>query len=392
MILSRRVYPPHTHGPAIAGVLLVSVIIMSGLNFAEPAISFYVGQSIRPALKLLAIAIPLGLNTLVQRSCRHLYWCWISGFIGIGGTLLLGVHLGPPGGRWIWSQPAIASNFFGLVGSGIIGGVLNIAWVRVVDWLFGKPLTQDGTFCPQCAYKIAFSPLPRCPECGREFTAAELTKPPAKSAAWMKLTRALFAALAIWGAVLLALPYVVVRLASWPGPSLWIHEYIGLLPQHEARVFAGYLTDGDDMQRAIGAECLRWLRDKPVWASSLLTRAVRTDPSALVRRVAIGGLSRAQLAEQMPGLVQHPDPDVRWTALAHFASGGVIVYPAGTPFLIQALDDPSSRVRGFVYNRLRLNTGKGFPYDPKAPREERVRQQAQWQIWWDAQEAQLPSK
>ena len=41
-------------------------------------------------------------------------------------------------------------------------------WPRVV---------QDGTFCPKCAYSLRGLPHTRCPECGHEATAEDLSRP-----------------------------------------------------------------------------------------------------------------------------------------------------------------------------------------------------------------------
>jgi len=86
----------------------------------------------------------------------------------------------------------------------------------------------------------------------------------------------------------------------------------------------------------------------------------------------------------MPGILADPDPMIRWAALASLAAGGSLPCALGTPCLIRALDDADEGVRVMAYKRLCDNTRQRFPFDPKAPRDQRLHQQAIWQEWWDA--------
>ena len=49
----------------------------------------------------------------------------------------------------------------------LAGGVLGLIVSALVKSIFVTVLEQDGTFCPNCGYKLVPRDVPRCPECGK---------------------------------------------------------------------------------------------------------------------------------------------------------------------------------------------------------------------------------
>jgi len=283
----------------------------------------------------------------------------------------------------------------------VIGGVLNLALNYLKDFLWGEVVTQDGTMCPTCAYNILHLPGPRCPECGKTFELEDLDpNPPDRACEWRRFAFQFFSVAFVCTLGYLALPSLVFRLAA----NGWydvvpVREYLTLRPGYSRDILLTHLKNGDAAERATAAYCLLFVLTPEyggIAADSETMLALKTasmiDPIATVRQSAIqtvSMMSSDSLHEILEQLVLDSDATVRWIALAHGASAG-IVDNRGTPFLIRALTDEDVTVRDHAYQRLTANTGQSFPYDPSAPLESRLEAQARWQAWWNAQQENKP--
>src|SRR5262249_28650591 len=56
----------------------------------------------------------------------------------------------------------------------LLGYAAGAAFWSLARLLCGLTIMQDGTLCPRCAYSLIGNESMTCPECGRDFTFAEL--------------------------------------------------------------------------------------------------------------------------------------------------------------------------------------------------------------------------
>jgi hypothetical protein len=270
-------------------------------------------------------------------------------------------------------------------------GILTMARL----WIIGTVLIQTGSLCPKCGYDVRHLVEMRCPECGRPFTAPELERALAGwRRAWIRAIMFPIVTLIVSGIGYSMLAHLVIR--GWLPESPAVLHVLQKAPDRSLSVARTYLEHKQDARRARAADVVTvvwaWQRTEGVGAKAealitTLKSMCLADPSARARRAAIsalGEVSRSELCRLLPHLICDEDSTVRWFALASTAGGGDLVHPEATPYLIAALDDADAAVRSWVHKRLCDNTGQRFPFNPAAPRDERLRQQATWQRWWDA--------
>jgi len=357
--------------------------------------------SFAPLLALdVAIAfspLSLGFILLVAALCTFPRRCWHFRMHALRGSLLgvaaTAVLLGalPQG---------IASEFgrlegglFSLAVGALLGALSCTLLLGAITALAGRPIPQDGTRCPKCAYLIVHLPTNRCPECGTAFSDSDIA-PISRSSGpeWRRAAARALLCAAIFGALYLAYPHVLtellVRSATRSFPRdldlVWM-SYLNCRPKAAARALAACLERDDLAQRARGADVISYLKGPNELLAHRLVRHARTEPDSRMRQICLGSLAcidARRLSESMPEFLADRDPMVRWTALASLAAGGSAPRALGTPWLISALDDLDEQVRVFAYKRLCDNTRQHIPFEPAGPRDQRLRQQAAWQDWW----------
>lgn len=345
----------------------------------------------------------LGTATLVAfflftRDCRHRRWCFLTGAMIVSTTLVASALLDPfirPGDV----VPEFVTKILpGILFLGVLGGVMGIGMAWLTRLVFGRAIVASGPACPDCGYDIRHLPQARCPECGRQLTLDDLSSSaPPVVREWRRFALITVIVAALSGGVYLSYPYVLIPawIRGW-APSRCVEAYFGIRSACSERILAEYIRSGDDDQRAAAANeigSLFLVAGERRVASDTTVDVLRTsvlhDPVPYVRQcvvISLEMMDRDLLFAQLPDILRDTEANMRYLALVLAARRKMDPDPRGTPFLIQALDDPDPKVRAIADELLRVNNSEiALPYDPNAPREQRLEEQAGWQAWWDEQ-------
>jgi hypothetical protein len=376
----------HGHAPAIVEAVAFGGLAGCIFSFARLSI---------PMLPIAVSSSSIVLLVVVAAICTFPRRCWHFGFHTLRGVVLgvaffSGALVAEPDYFVAQISPWSMAGFFMV--TSLLGALGSILLHCTRAALFGRPIVQDGEHCPKCAYVIAHLPGNRCPECGTEFSAADIAPAPSSYLSeWRPTSRRLLICLVLFGTSYLVYPYALTELLlALPGGTTadstrdceWM-SFLNRRPAATARVLCAWLERPDPNARGRAAELAMYFKSTSLdnsLANSLAQHA-QHDPESIVRETCLGSLyyvSATRLTDLMPVIRTDDDPMVRWVALATLSSWRT----RGTPWLIAALDDVDEQVREFTYKRLCYDTGQQFPFDPKAPRDERLRQQAAWQEWW----------
>lgn len=391
-----KVYRPHYHGPLVFQGALLGLALGLLCAVLDTFCRSYLGpsSSVSGWMDLLTLLTPLLLLLFIQRKCDHLKWCFFIGGVTAGCACLGAQLLLRNLDRY---EALLGSQLLGALvdsmGSGLFGGLLYVLLAKARMRIFGRVLTQNGTMCPRCAYPIVHLPEQRCPECGSGFTTNDLD-PSVRTAQprWKRLAAGAAIGFVLFETVYLVYPYVVM-----PARSAGLinddcaARWLALRPRCAEEILVDYLESGPDEPRRFAAFHLGFMPLSSDRFVPALARSARDDPDPLVRQLAIQSLGHSDvsaLVQNLPYLLRDEDHRVRWMALTALALGGDVVGSEGTRYLIKALDDSHVQVRSWVYQRLTENTGVSLPYDPTAPREQRLADRAQWQKWWNARNSE----
>lgn len=96
----------------------------------------------------------------------------------------------------------------------------------------------------------------------------------------------------------------------------------------------------------------------------------------------LGQLKAEQALDQLMELCNDDNKLVRYEAArAVFEIGSWETFP----IILAGLDDDQTYIRYLCMETISFKSGETFGYDPRAPREERLKSIEKWELWWDAQ-------
>lgn len=388
---SRKVRPPHSHGPYVGRAVLLGVVLGALGKLLQPVIRFCLGWSISDGILFQASLVLLAVSilTLMHTTCRHRLWCFLTGMVA-ATCITLVVTAFDASAYEIRDRGQQLGFLLAMLLAGVSGGCIAILMSRLFFVIAEGPLIQDGTMCPTCGYAVSHLSTNRCPECGGSFSDSQLEVKVASSLAeWRRLVMVGLSVFALLGMTYCLFPRVLASLViRGVVPEQIAIDYLRFRPNKTIRLMRNFLAVGDTRERRFAAATVGFIGRAGVDAIDELCCAMLKDSDRLVRELAVQSLSnvsRDALREMMPQLLEDPAWEVRWAALAHLAGGGQNTHDEAIPFLIEALDDPVTNVRHYSYQRLTGNTGMRLPYNAVAERKQRLRDQAKWKAWWSGE-------